>query len=112
MTKMLPPTLRERNRYLAFEIISERKFSKDDVIKAIWNSSLNFLGELGTGKTSLRLIDWDEEKQHGIIKVNHKSVNEIRAAIALIKEINSTRIIPRVKGISGTIKKTREKWLS
>ncbi|MEM2918598.1 MAG: Rpp14/Pop5 family protein [Candidatus Altiarchaeota archaeon] len=112
MTKLLPPTLRERNRYLAFEIISERKFSKEDVTKAIWNSALKFLGELGTGKTSLRLIEWNEEKQHGIIKVNHKSVDEIRAAIALIKEINSIPIIPRVLGVSGTIKKTRERWLS
>jgi len=112
MTKPLPPTLREKNRYLAFEILSEKKFSRDDVTKAIWNSAMRFLGELGVGKTSLWLIDWEEERQHGIIKVNHKSIDEIRASLALIKEINSFPVIPRVKGISGTIKKTRETWLN
>jgi ribonuclease P/MRP protein subunit POP5 len=117
-TKPLPPTLREKNRYLAFEFISEGRredsktssFSRNEVQRAIWSNALKFLGELGVSKTSLWLIEWNESKQKGILKTNRKSVDEVRAAFALIKEINGKRVIPHILGVSGTIKKTREKF--
>ncbi|ODS39161.1 MAG: hypothetical protein A7316_06280 [Candidatus Altiarchaeales archaeon WOR_SM1_86-2] len=111
MPKPLPPTLRERNRYVVFEIISENNgFSKGDVSKVIQNASLRFLGELGVSKMSLWLIEWNGETRKGILKVNHKSVDEMRASIALIREINGKRAIFHVLGVSGTIKRAREKY--
>jgi len=105
------PTLKERNRYMAFESISSAKFSRNDVVKALWDSALRFLGELGAGKTSLWMMDWDEEKQKGILKANHKSADSVRTALALVNSINGQRVILNVLGISGTIKKTREKYI-
>ena len=111
MPKPLPPALRERNRYMVFEIISENgSFSKRDVSKVIQNTSLQFLGELGVSKMSLWLIEWNDETKKGILKVNHKSVNEMRASIALIKEINGKKATFHVLGVSGTIKRAREKY--
>jgi len=110
MLKPLPPTLRERNRYLTLELLSDSNFGREELIKAIQNSCLNFLGELGTSKTSLWLLDWDERKRKGILKVNHKSVDEVRASLALIKEINKKPCILHVLGVSGTVKKAREKF--
>lgn len=111
MPKPLLPTLKERNRYLVFELISDSKVDRDSVIRAIWNSSLTFLGELGTSKSSLWLTEWDSAKGIGILKVNHKAVDKARAALALVKEINKKPCIIHVLGISGTIKKAKEKWI-
>lgn len=111
MSKPLLPTLRERNRYIAFELISDSRFKREEVVKAVWNTVLRFLGESGASKTSLWLMDWSEEKQSGILKVNHNSVDEVRAALALLKDINKVNCIPHVFGVSGTVKKTREKYL-
>lgn len=111
MPKQIQPTLRERNRYIAFEIISDSRLGRGDVVKAAWNAVLRFLGELGASRTSLWVMDWDEEKKKGILKVNHKSLEEVRAALALIKEINNQRVIFHILGVSGTVKKTREKYL-
>ncbi|MEA3254497.1 MAG: Rpp14/Pop5 family protein [Candidatus Altiarchaeota archaeon] len=112
MSKPLIPTLRERNRYIAFELISDSRFRREEVVKAVWNTVLRFLGEYGASRTSLWIMDWNEEKQNGILKVNHNSVEEVRAALALLKDINKENCIPHVLGISGTLKKTREKHLS
>lgn len=95
---------------MVFEIISESKLNKNDVIKAISNSTLQFLGELGVSKTSLWLIDWADETQKGILKVSNRSVEAIRASLALINKINDIDVIFHVLGVSGTIKKAKEKY--
>ena len=113
MPKLLPPTLREKNRYLAFEIISDQKFSRDEIVKALWNASLRYLGEKGTSQTSMWIMDWDQDTQRGIIKVNHLSVDDIKAALTLMTEIrkeeNKHRAAYRTLTVSGTLKKLREK---
>jgi ribonuclease P/MRP protein subunit POP5 len=111
MPKQILPSMRERSRYIAFELISDSALSRGDVVKAVWGSVLRFLGELGASKTSLWVMDWDEKHNRGILKVNHKSLEEVRAAFTLIKEINDQRVIPHVLGVSGTVKKTRQKYL-
>lgn len=103
--------MRERNRYIAFELISDSALSRSDIVKAVWGSVLRFLGELGASKTSLWVMDWDEKHNRGILKVNHKSLEEVRAALALMKEVNGQRVTPHILGVSGTVKKTREKYL-
>jgi ribonuclease P/MRP protein subunit POP5 len=112
MPQMIPSTLRERNRYIAFEIVSDSPVSRGEVVKAVWGTLLRFLGELGASKTALWVMDWDEEKQHGILKVNHGSLDEARAALVLMKEANGRPIVFRTLGVSGTVKKTKEKFLS
>ncbi len=108
MPKQLLPSLRERNRYFAFEIISDSEVSRGSLVKAVWNSVLKFLGELGASKTSLWVMEWDDKGKKGILKVNHRSVDEVRSALSLIKEINGDRAIFHILGVSGTVRKTRE----
>ncbi|MFH1722568.1 MAG: Rpp14/Pop5 family protein [Candidatus Altiarchaeota archaeon] len=107
----LPPTLRERNRYLAFKVEGSRSFGSEEVGRSIWAVSLRFLGELGVSKTSLRIIEFDEKKQKGIVKCTHKTVAEVRAAIAVISEIEKTKAAVRVIGVSGTIKKAKKEYI-
>ena len=111
----MKPTLRERNRYIAFEIISDKKFSKEEISRGIWNAVLRFLGELGASKASLWLIDWDQEKQRGIFKISHTELDNVKAALTLMKEIktgeNKIPAAYHTLGVSGTVKKTRQKFL-
>jgi RNase P/RNase MRP subunit POP5 len=106
----LPPSKRETNRYLVFEVISEGGFSKTDISKTVWRSALQFLGELGASKLSLRLIEWDEKNQKGILKVNSKGVQEARASLTLIKEIEKNKTIFHVLTVSGILKKARKNF--
>jgi ribonuclease P/MRP protein subunit POP5 len=111
MPQMIPPTLRERNRYIAFELVCDSAVSRGEVVKAVWNALLQFLGELGASKTSLWVMDWNEEKKQGVLKVNHLSVDEVRAALTLMKGFNGKHAVFRTLGVSGSVKKTKEKFL-
>ncbi len=111
MPNLLKPSMREKNRYIAYEILSGEKFSRDEIVKACWNAVLRFLGESGAAKTSLWMMDWEEERQRGIIKTNHRSVEDVRAALALMKEAkkgeNRIPCVYRTIKVSGTLKKLK-----
>lgn len=108
----IPPVMRARNRYVVYEAICERPLRREDVGKAVWRETLTFLGELGASRSALRIVEFDEKKQKGIIKVDHKHVDEAKVALALVREINKKPVILNVLGVSGILKKARCKWLT
>ena len=69
--KLLPPSLRSHKRYIIFEIISDNPATYSDLVNAIWNSMLNFLGELESSEAMLWLIQnlYDPSLALLIIKV-------------------------------------------
>jgi len=113
--KIVIPTLREKNRYISFQIISEKgeEFTYSDLESAIWNTILDFLGEYGVSKTSLWLLKdrWDQKTQIGILRCNHKSVQEVIASLGLIDRLGDTRVTFKILKISGTIKSIKERFM-
>jgi len=106
--KILPPTLRERRRYIAFQVIpgKDEEFTYSDLESAILGVLLDFLGEEGVAKTSIWLLKdtWDPVKKTGIIKCNHKSTERIIASLGLIDRLGDNRICFKILKVSGTIK--------
>lgn len=111
--KVLPSSLRERKRYIAFEVISEEKIEFGELVNALWHSLLNLVGEMGTSDVNFWLVkdSWDEDRQKGLIKCNHKHVKNVRASLALINQIGDKKIIIRSLGVSGTMKAAEKKFL-
>ncbi|MDI3476023.1 MAG: ribonuclease protein subunit [Thermococcaceae archaeon] len=109
--KYLPPTLRDKHRYIAFQVIGERPFKKDEVKKAVWEASLSALGFLGSARAKPWFIKFDEKTQAGIVRVDRKHVEELRFALTMLTEINGSRAIFRTLGVSGTIKRLKKKFL-
>lgn len=114
--KMRPmlPTLKERKRYLAYEIISNKKINDFRAISENINEAgTKFMGMSGFSKAGVIFIGkWNEEKQRGLIRVGHKHVNELKASLILIKELNHAPVIFRSVGVSGIIKKAEKKYLA
>ena len=110
--KILPSALREKKRYIVFEVISKEKVPFSDLVNSIWHSAISFLGELGASKTKLWVIKnlWNEQKQKGIIRCAHTEVERIRASLTLVDKVNDVPVIIKVIGISGTIKSAKKKF--
>lgn len=102
------PSLRERKRYLVFEVISKGKVSFNDLSKSLIKVVHSFLGELESAKANIKLLPdkWDREKQEGIIRINRKYVNHVKAALCLITKIKNRKVIIRSIWVSGILKKT------
>ncbi len=112
--KPLLPSLREKKRYLAFEIISKAKIKRSDsVFKAITASAVGFMGELGCSKAGIKTLNdrWDEGSQKGVLRVSSKYVDATRTAISLVRQIDDNEVIVRTIGVSGILKKATQKFL-
>ena len=115
-TKLKPvlPSLREKKRYLAFEVISKEKINNfGDVSDAVMHYSLQFLGQLGTAKAGIMLLDnkWNSHAQRGVIKVGHKHVDAVKAALIFADKIDGKDVIFRSIGVSGILNKAERKFL-
>lgn len=108
MAKVLASSLRERNRYIVFEILSNGRFDRKAAVDAVWDSLLGLFGEVGVSKTSIWVMDWERDKSKGIIKVNHRSVDMVRSALTLIKNIDNEKAAVNVAFVSGTLKGARK----
>jgi ribonuclease P/MRP protein subunit POP5 len=105
--KPYPPTLKKKKRYIVFEVISGRKFGKEDVKKAVWSVLHENLGNVGLADAEISFVDFNEESQKGILRCTNKRLEQVRAALALLHEINLYKAFLYVKTITGSIKKTQ-----
>ncbi|MBI2005214.1 MAG: ribonuclease P protein component 2 [Candidatus Aenigmarchaeota archaeon] len=104
--KILSPTLREKERYISFKIISEESVVYSDLESAIWSQLLDFYGELGVSQMSLRIVKnlYNEKEQIAVIKCNNKSVPKVIGGLGLITRLGESRVIFKILKVSGTIK--------
>ncbi|MBM4240808.1 MAG: ribonuclease P [Euryarchaeota archaeon] len=116
--KILPPSLREKKRYIAFEVISEEPLSRDDLISLIWKSSLAFCGESQTSKFNIWVmkvwkyqLEEHENVLRGILKCTREEVNPVRATMSIIAKFKGKRVVFHTLGISGTIRSATKKFI-
>lgn len=113
--KPLLPSQREKKRYLVFEIISKNKVKPlSEITNAVWNSILTFVGQSGAARAGINVLQdkYDSSRQRGMIRVSHKMLDVLKAALTLIREINNEPVIVRSLGTSGILKKTEEKYFA
>lgn len=111
--KPLLPSQREKKRYLVFEIISKNKIKPfSEITNAIWKAVLTFAGQTGAAKAGISVLQdkYNSSRQRGMIRVSHKMLDMLKAALTLIKEINKEPVIVRSLGTSGILKKAEEKY--
>lgn len=103
----LPPSLRERRRYILFEVMHEREITIDkrELLKAIWDSVYSLYGEVGASECRLWLIEYN--KGVGILRCANGKVEEVRASLSCVHSVKGVQVGIRVKKISGTIRGAR-----
>lgn len=108
--KPILPSLKEKKRYLSFEILSNSTIPANEVEKAVYDSTLNFLGTFEAGKASLMFLNDKYSNNNGVVKTNHKYTDKVRTALALISKIDNKEVIVRTRVVSGTLKKSMSKF--
>jgi ribonuclease P/MRP protein subunit POP5 len=112
--KAILPSLKQKKRYLVYEIVSDKEIgSYASVRESLMKGILSFLGELGCAEAGIIMLDdkYSNIRQRGIIKVSHRHVERLRAALALIGTIGKQKIAVRSVGISGILDKAEKRYL-
>ena len=113
--KPLPPTLREKKRYLVFEAISKNHILPlSKAAKAIAFAYASLHGQRGAASAGLIYLAKrsDENKQRGILRVDRRNVTDLKAALTLVKDIDGQETIIRSIGVSGMLKKAEDRFVA
>lgn len=106
------PTLKEKKRYLAFEVVSDKGINDLKAVSdEIMAKALELVGNLGLAKAGIQILKYNKSLQKGLIRVNHKHVDELKAALTFIKKINNKEAIVKSIGVSGMLNKAEERYL-
>jgi RNase P/RNase MRP subunit POP5 len=109
--KPLKPSMRESNRYIAFEVASRQEIKDFNKVRdAIEFESKNLLGDLQLAKAGLMVVKntWNPSSQRGVIKVEKKYADHIKAALMFIEAIDNKPVQLRSLITSGMINKTKK----
>jgi ribonuclease P/MRP protein subunit POP5 len=104
--KPLLPTLRTKKRYVVYEVLADKELEPKKVVDAIFASFRECFGIFGLGKAELKDMRI-YNKNKGILKVSHKYVDELRTALAMVKDIDKLQVILHTVGTSGILKKAK-----
>ena len=98
----LLPSLREKKRYLAFEMLSESAVSRRDFIDELERSASSLLGDIGSSECGLKMLSFD--RTGGIIRCARTKTELMRAVLATINRVRGVRVAVHVIGSSGSVK--------
>ena len=102
------PSLKERNRYVVFEVISDsKKFDGSSVFDAVHKAFKDLFGFIGLGGAGLMLLNWNKAKGKGILRVSHVWKDALKSSFLFVRKINNSPVLLRSIATSGTIKKAK-----
>lgn len=104
--KPLLPTLKERQRYITYEVITASKVH-EDISDTLLRQISDILGVFGMAEAGILSISYDTKTQTGILRVNHDQVPRVKAALLMITHLGRTQVIVRTTGVSGILKKVK-----
>jgi len=103
--KPLLPTLKERQRYIAYEVISAH--AVQDISESLLQRLSETLGVFGMAKAGILSISYDTSSQTGILRCNHDQLPTVRAALVMVTHLGRTPVIIKTRGASGILDKVK-----
>jgi len=109
--KPIRPSLKEKKRYIVFQFLSDGAINPEELITAINEQCLKFMGTLHFGKAGMLILKNQLGNSVGVIRINHKYVDYLKASLMMITEIQKKKVNINVIGVSGILKKAKEKFM-
>jgi ribonuclease P/MRP protein subunit POP5 len=103
------PTLREKKRYIAFKIISEKMINRRDFTEDLFDSMYSLFGDKGVSEINPALMSYDGI--YGVLRCQKDRTSDTRAALACMNRVSGGCVSILVLGISGTVKGAMEKFI-
>ncbi len=101
---------RIRRRYILFDIhYLSKPLDGRKIFTKICEIFKTLFGIIVYSSTNIKLIEYDQNLHIGIIRVSHNHVENLRAALALIKQIEGEEIIFHIHKVSGTLRSLKSK---
>ncbi len=96
-----------RKRYILFEVISDSNINENLIENAIGEAIKKLFGEFGLSEAHPKLLTEFSQENKSVLRTDHRYVQKVKLAMALIEEINTKKIILKTDKVYGTLKKIK-----
>jgi ribonuclease P/MRP protein subunit POP5 len=103
----LRPAMREKKRYLAFEIMSQQPLRLDADLVLIGKIN-ELLGIFNSAKAGILRVRYDVRSQRGLFRIDRKFVDLVRTCFVMIKDVGGQKVLIRTLYVSGMLHKAGE----
>lgn len=105
MIKIRPllPTLKERKRYILYEIDANTKMNNPKTV--ILDELRGFVGDLGLAKAGVNFVSYKNNR--GVLQVRNDCVDGIKTGLALINKIGNSQVRIKTLKVSGVLNKLK-----
>ncbi len=105
--KNLLPTLREKKRYLVFEVLGDASCTSS--VSAANGSFSGLFGSIEAARASIKPVK--SAGKRCMVSVNRQYVDKLKASLAMVKSINNSKVILRSVGVSGALNAAVSKYI-
>lgn len=95
---------RESHRYLLVRFFAGGHISGKTVQESVQRSVEEMLGQFGSVELKARMISFDDGERKAVFRCNSRSLEKLRAALALMTHMDGCPVAALVLRSSGTIK--------
>ncbi|MFP4523211.1 MAG: Rpp14/Pop5 family protein [Candidatus Woesearchaeota archaeon] len=108
--KPLRPSLREKKRYLVYQILGADDIRMPSLHKALVDKVNELLGVFDAANAGILPLECDQTSRQGILRMNHTAVQRVRACFVLIDSLKTKSVQISSLGTSGILKKAKTKF--
>ncbi|MCD7781275.1 MAG: hypothetical protein LUG89_01035 [Methanosphaera sp.] len=114
--KILPPTIREKKRYIAFDLFTTKNIKKNELINLLGSTLINLYGQIESGHINLWVINIKPVTNNtrvqykGLIKCQRGYEEEVLLCLSSITHHKSNPLVIHTLSTSGTIKSLDDKY--
>jgi len=113
--KHLPKHLQPRWRYLAVAIQAwpDATVGRDAFQRELWYGAQNLLGDVGSSVLDLSIVQfrYSDGTGEALVRTRRGEVEQARAVLACVDEVESRPVGVRVVGVGGTVQGCEEKYM-
>ena len=106
--KSLLPSLKEKKRYIVFEVLAEHPARQQDVYAAITDAVYHICGIHGLAEAGMQFIPERWNGQRGVVRVSNVGTDTVKAAFSFVQTIGKKKAIVRSLSTSGILGKTEK----
>ena len=111
--KPLLPSLKEKKRYLVFEVLAQAPVQQSDIYTAITDAVYHVCVVHGLAEAGMQFIPerWNAGQQRGVVRTSTVGADMVKAAFPFIQTVGRKKAIVRSLATSGILGKT-EKYMA
>ncbi len=98
---------RPRRRYIVFEVLTSGNIGQGSLEEAIKDQVRRVLGASGLVGSGVDLIQYDEARRRGILRVRSDYKYSIIGILGLVRNVDGARVLIIPLAVTGSIKRAR-----